>query len=117
MRKNSRDLAKDPESKRIFQKGGAFYDVGETLAQPELAQTLERIAKNGPTVWDAVISSLTRPPRFRRRSPRGRAARCRTCSRARAMTFEHIELETGSPIARSTSMARIVASCSCPYAS
>jgi gamma-glutamyltranspeptidase/glutathione hydrolase len=46
--KNSRDLAKDPESKRIFQKGGAFYDVGETLAQPELVQTLERIAKNGP---------------------------------------------------------------------
>ena len=46
--KNSRDLAKDPESKRIFQKNGAFYDVGETLAQPELAQTLERISKNGP---------------------------------------------------------------------
>src|SRR5471032_2823058 len=46
--KGSRDLAKDPESKRIFQKGGAFDDVGETLAQPELAQTLERIAKNGP---------------------------------------------------------------------
>src|SRR5471032_979826 len=46
--KNSRDLANDPESKRIFQKCGAFYDVGETLAQPELAQTLERISKNGP---------------------------------------------------------------------
>ena len=45
--KGSRDLASDPESKRIFQKNGAFYDVGETLAQPELAQTLERIAKNG----------------------------------------------------------------------
>jgi gamma-glutamyltranspeptidase / glutathione hydrolase len=46
--KGSRDLAKDPESKRIFQKGGAFFDVGETLAQPELKQTLERISKNGP---------------------------------------------------------------------
>jgi gamma-glutamyltranspeptidase/glutathione hydrolase len=46
--KRSRDLAQDPESKRIFQKGGAFFDVGETLAQPELADTLERIAKNGP---------------------------------------------------------------------
>ncbi len=46
--KNSRDLAKDPESKRIFQKGGAFFTDGETLAQPELAQTLERISKNGP---------------------------------------------------------------------
>jgi gamma-glutamyltranspeptidase/glutathione hydrolase len=46
--KGSSALAKDPESKRIFQKNGAFFDVGETLAQPELAQTLERIAKNGP---------------------------------------------------------------------
>ena len=45
--KGSRALAKDPESKRIFQKNGAFFDVGETLAQPELAATLERIAKNG----------------------------------------------------------------------
>src|SRR5436190_13337992 len=45
--KNSRSLARDPESKRIFQKGGSFYDVGETLAQPELARTLERIARNG----------------------------------------------------------------------
>src|SRR5215218_1923309 len=40
--KNSRDLGKDPESKRIFQKNGAFFDVGETLSQPELAATLER---------------------------------------------------------------------------
>jgi gamma-glutamyltranspeptidase / glutathione hydrolase len=46
--KSARDLAKDTESKRIFQKNGAFYDVGETLAQPELARTLERISKNGP---------------------------------------------------------------------
>jgi len=45
--KNSRSLARDPESKRVFQRNGSFYDVGETLAQPELARTLERIAKNG----------------------------------------------------------------------
>jgi gamma-glutamyltranspeptidase/glutathione hydrolase len=46
--KGSKDLARSPESTRIFQKNGAFYDVGETLTQPELTQTLERIAKNGP---------------------------------------------------------------------
>src|SRR5690349_9735265 len=46
--KNSRSLAASPESKRIFQKNGAFFDVGDTLVQPELAATLERIAKNGP---------------------------------------------------------------------
>jgi gamma-glutamyltranspeptidase/glutathione hydrolase len=45
--KGSRSLAGSPESKRIFQRNGAFYDVGETLVQPELAQTLARIAKNG----------------------------------------------------------------------
>jgi gamma-glutamyltranspeptidase/glutathione hydrolase len=46
--KSSKDLAKSPESKRIFQKEGAFYDIGEKLVQPELARTLERISKNGP---------------------------------------------------------------------
>ncbi|HKB09639.1 MAG TPA: gamma-glutamyltransferase [Vicinamibacterales bacterium] len=46
--KGSRSLASSPESKRIFQKNGAFFDVGETLTQPELARTLERIARNGP---------------------------------------------------------------------
>jgi gamma-glutamyltranspeptidase / glutathione hydrolase len=46
--KGSRSLAASPESKRIFQKNGALFDVGDTLVQPELARTFERIAKNGP---------------------------------------------------------------------
>ena len=46
--KGSKSLAASPESKRIFQKNGAFFDVGDTLTQPELAQTLARISKNGP---------------------------------------------------------------------
>jgi gamma-glutamyltranspeptidase/glutathione hydrolase len=45
--KGSRALASSPESKRIFHKNGAFFEVGDTLAQPELARTLERIAQNG----------------------------------------------------------------------
>ncbi len=45
--KNSRSLAKDEESKRIYLKGGAFYDVGETLVLPELGATLSRISRNG----------------------------------------------------------------------
>jgi gamma-glutamyltranspeptidase/glutathione hydrolase len=40
------DLAKFPESRRIFQRDGRFYRQGEVLRQPELAKTLERIAKN-----------------------------------------------------------------------
>jgi len=46
--KGSRSLAADPESKRIFQRDGRFYDVGEVLVQPELGRTLQRIATNGP---------------------------------------------------------------------
>ncbi|MGE3955786.1 MAG: gamma-glutamyltransferase [Vicinamibacterales bacterium] len=46
--KGSRSLAADPESKRIFQRDGRFFDVGETLVQPELGRTLQRIAANGP---------------------------------------------------------------------
>ncbi len=46
--KGSRSLAADPESKRIFQRDGRFFDVGETLVQPELGRTLQRIATNGP---------------------------------------------------------------------
>jgi gamma-glutamyltranspeptidase / glutathione hydrolase len=45
--KGSKSLAASPESKRIFQKGGAFFEVGERLTQPELAQTLQRISAQG----------------------------------------------------------------------
>ena len=41
-----KDLAKFPESRRIFQRNGNLFRAGETLKQPELARTLERIAKN-----------------------------------------------------------------------
>jgi gamma-glutamyltranspeptidase / glutathione hydrolase len=40
-------LAADPESTRIFLRGNNPYKASETLAQPELADTLERISKGG----------------------------------------------------------------------
>jgi gamma-glutamyltranspeptidase/glutathione hydrolase len=40
-------LPKYPESRRIFLKNGAKYEIGETFVQPELAHTLQRIARNG----------------------------------------------------------------------
>lgn len=40
------DLAKFPESHRIFQRNGDFYRQGELFKQPELARTLERIAQD-----------------------------------------------------------------------
>jgi len=39
-------LAEFPESKRIFLRGGKFYQPGEIFKQPELARTLERLAKD-----------------------------------------------------------------------
>jgi gamma-glutamyltranspeptidase/glutathione hydrolase len=38
------DLARFPESKRIFQRDGHLYNEGETFRQPDLARTLQRIA-------------------------------------------------------------------------
>jgi len=40
-------LEQFPESKRIFLNNGRFYEPGDLLVQKELAQTLERIARNG----------------------------------------------------------------------
>ncbi len=44
--KRDKYLAESPESKRIFQRGGNYYHPGELFKQPELARTLERIAKD-----------------------------------------------------------------------
>ena len=40
------DLAKFPDSRRIFQRDGNEYKEGDTFKQPELARTLQRIAAN-----------------------------------------------------------------------
>jgi gamma-glutamyltranspeptidase / glutathione hydrolase len=45
--RSAHTLSEDPESKRIFQKGGSFYDAGDVFVQPELAATLKRIAASG----------------------------------------------------------------------
>lgn len=43
---NSKSLAQFPEGRRIYQRDGNLYKVGETFVQPELAATLERIAND-----------------------------------------------------------------------
>jgi gamma-glutamyltranspeptidase/glutathione hydrolase len=42
----SNRLAQFPETRRIFQRDGNYYEQGEIFKQPELARTLERIAAN-----------------------------------------------------------------------
>jgi len=45
--KASKSLHQFPESKRVFLNGGRYWEPGDTLVQPELARTLERIARHG----------------------------------------------------------------------
>jgi gamma-glutamyltranspeptidase/glutathione hydrolase len=45
---NQAILSPFAESRRIFLRAGKFYQEGETLRQPELAATLERLQKKGP---------------------------------------------------------------------
>jgi gamma-glutamyltranspeptidase/glutathione hydrolase len=45
--KNTRGLGQFPESFRVFQRSGKFYEPGDTFVQPDLGRTLGRIAKLG----------------------------------------------------------------------
>ncbi len=49
-------LSKFADSKRIFQRDGNFYKAGEILKQPELARTLERIAKNPDDFYHGALA-------------------------------------------------------------
>ena len=50
------DLARFPESKRIFQRDGNYYQTGDTFRQPDLAATLRRIAKDPDDFYHGQIA-------------------------------------------------------------
>lgn len=47
----SERLMNDPEAARIFYKGGEAPKAGDILKQPDLAETLKRIAAEGPSAF------------------------------------------------------------------
>jgi len=50
------DLAKFPESRRIFQRDGNYYQPGDIFRQPDLARTLERIAAKPDDFYHGAIA-------------------------------------------------------------
>ncbi len=46
--RSSDRMAGFPESHRIYQRNGRFYEMGEVFRQPELEATLRRVAERGP---------------------------------------------------------------------
>jgi len=49
-------LSQFPESRRIFQRDGNFYQPGDIFRQPELARTLERIAANPDDFYHGALA-------------------------------------------------------------
>ena len=54
--RNDKYLSRFPESRRVFQRNGNYYKPGEILRQPELAQTLERIAANPDEFYHGAMA-------------------------------------------------------------
>lgn len=50
------DLTKFPESRRIFQRDGNYYQPGDIFRQPDLARTLERIAAKPDDFYHGAIA-------------------------------------------------------------
>jgi gamma-glutamyltranspeptidase/glutathione hydrolase len=54
--KKDEHLAQFAESKRIFLRGGNFYQPGEIFKQPDLARTLERLAKDPDDFYHGAMA-------------------------------------------------------------
>jgi gamma-glutamyltranspeptidase / glutathione hydrolase len=50
-------LTRFPESRRIFQRNGNFYQAGDTFRQPELARTLTQIEKDPRSFYHGALAS------------------------------------------------------------
>ena len=58
LRENAPRLSRNAESRRIFLREGKYYEPGEKLVQKDLARTLRRIAKKGPSeFYDGAVAA------------------------------------------------------------
>ena len=53
---HDRHLAEFPESRRVFQRNGDYYNPGEVFRQPDLARTLERIAETPDDFYHGALA-------------------------------------------------------------
>ena len=53
---HDKHLSEFPESRRIFQRDGNYYQPGEIFRQPELARTLERIAARPDDFYHGALA-------------------------------------------------------------
>ena len=54
--KDDQYLARFPESRRVFLRNGNYYRPGELFKQPELAHTLERLARDPDTFYHGAMA-------------------------------------------------------------
>ena len=66
------DLGRFPESKRIFQRDGNFYKAGEVFRQPELGETLRKIAADPDDFYHGAMAAQIQ----RRRAKEWRSCHC-----------------------------------------
>jgi gamma-glutamyltranspeptidase/glutathione hydrolase len=55
--RTSRNLAKFPESRHLYQRDGNFLKPGDRMIQPELAATLKRIAADSDTFYKGTMAA------------------------------------------------------------
>ena len=53
----ARNLARFPQSRRIFQRNSHFYQSGDRFTQPQLARTLQRIAADPASFYHGAIAT------------------------------------------------------------
>jgi len=51
------ELTRFPDSRRIFQRDGNFYQAGDTFRQPELARTLKRIEEDPASFYRGALAA------------------------------------------------------------